>query len=268
LKHINSLELSSIPLCGSLVLMEMLDEALLLFFEYFAVQADSDAFSLFAEQAPFIALWLLEVSTLPAKEKERLKNSISEGSWVNEAKFLSSDLSPIPTRRTQAVSSLEAAGMGIDNIKAKLCLIEAKKVLKKTGKSLAESDSINKTAMSICLAALFFLDATFDSRNVSNETNTICSLWIKSEVMLLLALISRSMDREASEEEAYSILALDAVLEAFAVTEETESSLLGILTGRHADAVISKLSTGQMSSGRMIKQGRVYLNPFTKDLVS
>jgi hypothetical protein len=257
LDHVNSLELCIIPLCSNLLLMEMYDEAVVLFFHYYALQAESDSFSMFVDQLPYIADMLLQLSSLDQSEKDRLKNSVLAGEWVSDLKLFTADMNPISTRRTQAIPILESAGLGIDRVKAHLGLLAAKNELKKEFTTVAEADAMNATAMQYCLAALYFADATFNNKNVSNVINTICCHYVKAHTLVLMYSLCRSLERGASEEEAYALLALDVLIDVFKLAEFTTSNLMAILTGRQADSILTMLQAGNMSSGRLVKLGKV-----------
>lgn len=71
MKHLHSIETATIQLCVSVLLMEMHEEAVELFFEYFVKESSqlSDSYSMFREYNPYIAEMLLQLSPLSESQK-------------------------------------------------------------------------------------------------------------------------------------------------------------------------------------------------------
>jgi predicted glycoside hydrolase/deacetylase ChbG (UPF0249 family) len=64
--------------------MNLVDESIDLFFEYFKVQESSDSYSMFREFSPYIAEFLLKRSSLSEVRKNEFRVSIKDASWLEE----------------------------------------------------------------------------------------------------------------------------------------------------------------------------------------
>lgn len=255
----NTIERAVIPLCATLLLMEMGDEALDLFFEFYARFTDSNNASLFGELLPYVADMLLKLATHPESEKEKIRLSVINGAWAEKLKFFNDDFTPIATRKCNAVNLSEAAGLGIDYVKAMVCFWNAKRALQTSAdrENLEDAHEDLISAMQMSLASLYFLEQTIDRSVPASTLNKLSSLWLKADVLAMLSHLCDQLGKPSTEEEAYALLALDSIIEAFGVSKYTHSPLLAVLTGRHGDILLTKLQTVQASTSRLVKLGKV-----------